>query len=118
MHIFKKTRSIYSKISSRRGTSQLLTIKRLVSPMMTLLHSFLPCEMVLLSRETVVCIFNGIFPGCELVSTIAENQKNALLLAIVYREILMVILIIYMHFVCIQNILSYIIGFMTSNNGN
>ena len=38
----------------------------------TLLHSFLRCEMVLFSRETVVCIFYGIFPGCELVSTIVE----------------------------------------------
>ena len=48
-----------------------LIIKGLVSPTMTLLHSFLHCEMVLFSRETVVCIFNSIFPGCELVSTIA-----------------------------------------------
>ena len=56
----------------RRGISQPLTIKGLVSPTITLLHSFLRREVVLFFRETVVWIFKGIFPGCELVSTIAE----------------------------------------------
>ena len=62
----------YLDEENRRGTSQPLTIKGLVLPKMALLHSFLRRETVLFSCETVVCIFNGIFPGCELVSTSAE----------------------------------------------
>ena len=54
------------------GNQPPLTIKGLVSATMTLMHSFLLLEMVLLSRETVVCIFNGIFLGFELVNTIVR----------------------------------------------
>ena len=39
-----------------------------------------------------------------------NSQKNASLISVMYPEILIVILIIYMHFVCIQNIFTLYYG--------
>ena len=36
------------------------------------LHSFVHREAVLNTHETVICIFNHIFTGCEIVNTNAE----------------------------------------------
>ena len=44
-----------------------------------MLHSFVLREAVFNSRETVLCIFNRIFPGYELVSAIAEQPKECII---------------------------------------
>ena len=52
-----------------------LTIKRLVSPMIILLIKaafFSRREAVVNTHETVFCIFNSNFTGCEVVSISAE----------------------------------------------
>ena len=71
-----------------------------------MLHSFVHREVVFITRETVLCSFNRIFMGCELVSIRAEYiAKRMHHYNIMYQEILIIILIIYIHFVCIQHIL-------------